>query len=642
MGTIINGVMGTLLTITGNVDRSRQIPNVNWNNIQIGSRSFSIQKGLMKKFEQNIRTDIHRIHFNIKEIVHNGTDITYISFYDTQYPNKIYSFPKASYNFVPLPDIIVPAEGLTDFDRYSHHTGEITVTIKAESDIFSRGQNENFLKINDRFAIAGSTVRGMVSTLVEVLSYSHISNIEKDTLYYYRDIRSREYTDRLKNLENVVPYYIKHSDESGYQLYPALSLNIGDLTKKWVQFRDDQNATNYSQIFSKKYILENQLTENIDNSHLKNDKEHNMVEVAMIRTGAIRGKQNNWLIGAMDESDPPEDCSEIVNKILSDDSYHFKNYFDCKKNDKLKQGVPCFALLDSNNNILTISHTPHMRIPYKYNVGKFIPSTDTKMDMLQSIFGKNDMSHAGKVYFDDFIGADNITENAQCMPKVLGSPMPTSYNHYLESQNKHSVSYNQSGRIRGHKLYWQKANANYLHHDQRSPNSQVSPIKTLSKGSTFTGTIRFTNLTDAELGALLFALDLPPDCRHKIGMGKPIGLGTVKLTVDKLTLFENERYEWLNENEPELKDGKYDQSDWSTYKKAFEEHLKKYKVDIPLWPSNGTISNKRINELYLMMRYDENENSRNAWLNATDYMELGQFQKKMILPKASEVVRRLS
>ena len=31
-------------------------------------------------------------------------------------------------------------------------------------------------------------------------------------------------------------------------------------------------------------------------------------------------------------------------------------------------------------------------------------------------------------------------------------------------------------------------------------------------------------------GALLTALDLPPPKRHKMGVGKPLGLGTVKLT----------------------------------------------------------------------------------------------------------------
>lgn len=642
MGTIINGVKGTQLTITGNVDRSKQRVKVNWNGIGIGSNFFSIEKGLMRKFEQNINHNIQTIQFNISEIVHNDTDITYISFYDTQYPNKIYSFPKASYNFVPLPEIIVPAEGLTDFDSYSHHTGEITVTIKAESDIFSRGENENFLKINDRFAIAGSTVRGMTSTLVEILSYSNISNVEKDTRFFYRDLRNSEYKDRLNHLENVLPYYIKYTEESGYELYQALDLYVKNEKKKWLRIKDNSHATNHNHIFSEKYILQNNLSDDLDAKNLRDTESQNMTKVSLIRTGFIFSKQNNWIIGAINENSIPVNCSIIINNVLSDEGYkkEFKKYFDHNINSNLTRGIPCFALLDSNGTVITLSHTPHMRIQYEHNVGTYIPDSKIETDITQSIFGKNDMTHAGKVYFDDFIGTDDIQENSQCMPKVLGSPMPTSYNHYLESQNAQSVSYNQSGRIRGHKLYWQKANADYLHHDQRSVNSQVSPVKTLKPGSTFTGTIRFTNLTDAELGALLYATDLPDDCRHKIGMGKPIGLGIVRLTVGKLTLYNDTRYDWLNSGNTDLKDGKSDLSDLSHYKNAFEAYLKTHDIDTPIWPQNDTIFNKRLYELYLLMRYDENDNSQKAWLDDTDYMELGQFQKKMILPSASEVVNR--
>jgi hypothetical protein len=51
--------------------------------------------------------------------------------------------------------------------------------------------------------------------------------------------------------------------------------------------------------------------------------------------------------------------------------------------------------------------------------------------------------------------------------------------------------------------------------------------------------IRYENLTENELGALLFVLKLPEGCAHKIGMGKPLGLGSVKIT---LTLYSSKRF----------------------------------------------------------------------------------------------------
>ena len=51
-------------------------------------------------------------------------------------------------------------------------------------------------------------------------------------------------------------------------------------------------------------------------------------------------------------------------------------------------------------------------------------------------------------------------------------------------------------------------------------------------GTTFETTLYVENVTEAELGALLWLLDLPEDCFHKIGKGKPLGLGSVRVTTD--------------------------------------------------------------------------------------------------------------
>ncbi len=66
----------------------------------------------------------------------------------------------------------------------------------------------------------------------------------------------------------------------------------------------------------------------------------------------------------------------------------------------------------------------------------------------------------------------------------------------------------------------------------RSINGWVRP------GTTFTFTVDIRNLTAVELGALLWLLDLgaDPDADpgrfHRLGLGKPLGFGSVRLTVD--------------------------------------------------------------------------------------------------------------
>ncbi len=48
----------------------------------------------------------------------------------------------------------------------------------------------------------------------------------------------------------------------------------------------------------------------------------------------------------------------------------------------------------------------------------------------------------------------------------------------------------------------------------------------------------FTNLEADELAALLLAIQLQQGMRHKIGYGKPMGLGTVSLAITKLQLVD--------------------------------------------------------------------------------------------------------
>jgi hypothetical protein len=58
--------------------------------------------------------------------------------------------------------------------------------------------------------------------------------------------------------------------------------------------------------------------------------------------------------------------------------------------------------------------------------------------------------------------------------------------------------------------------------------------------------VDYTNLTEAEMSLLLFALTLWDDTCHKAGMGKPIGLGSAKIEIVELTTLDrNARYKEL-------------------------------------------------------------------------------------------------
>jgi len=54
----------------------------------------------------------------------------------------------------------------------------------------------------------------------------------------------------------------------------------------------------------------------------------------------------------------------------------------------------------------------------------------------------------------------------------------------------------------------------------------------VNPGTTFTFRIHVRDLDEVELGALVWLLQLPGDCFHRLGLGKPLGFGSVRLEID--------------------------------------------------------------------------------------------------------------
>lgn len=93
----------------------------------------------------------------------------------------------------------------------------------------------------------------------------------------------------------------------------------------------------------------------------------------------------------------------------------------------------------------------------------------------------------------------------------------------------------------------------YLHHDQPNQGepwkSRLSTTKTdrraavrpLRAGVTFCFDIDFDNLTDRELNLLCFALRPSERFRHKIGMGKALGLGSIRIDPVSLVLIDRRK-----------------------------------------------------------------------------------------------------
>lgn len=119
--------------------------------------------------------------------------------------------------------------------------------------------------------------------------------------------------------------------------------------------------------------------------------------------------------------------------------------------------------------------------------------------------------------------------------------MPSMYRPRVERKG-----YYKNGRVAGRKFYYHARRA------VEGSKDRGVPVQQAARTYRFATTIRFMNLQDAELGALLIALgqDQEYPFALKIGGGKPIGMGTMTVSIDKIERVGNmcDRYQSYEAN----------------------------------------------------------------------------------------------
>jgi CRISPR-associated protein (TIGR03986 family) len=113
-------------------------------------------------------------------------------------------------------------------------------------------------------------------------------------------------------------------------------------------------------------------------------------------------------------------------------------------------------------------------------------------------------------------------------PEVPGGMDPSQttvggrYREYLRPR----VPVDDRGTLTGDKRRYATKAAKQRDNQNRSIEGWVTP------GTTFRFTIEVRDADDYELGALVWLLTLPDGCFHRLGFGRPLGFGSVRLDVD--------------------------------------------------------------------------------------------------------------
>ena len=564
----------------------------------------------------------------------------------------------APYNFVPLPEVVVTAvksaEDLPDHDRYDpdRYTGYFEVTLTTMSPVYVRcpltrqefdldEQNKDrngrpidtqtrytdrikntpdFFYTRDRNqpVIPGSSLRGMLRSVLEIVSYGKVPWITEKNLFfrtlddtaigrYYRSrMTGKVETGFLKRKADG--YVIKVCRMARVQR-TLLSNRLGDLYEGHGPNKTPRWNGQPRQWISVWVRLSNNGKFVKEICYNQPAERNGWQKGILVITGDVPGKKKEFVFLLPDpnaeEIPVPE---KLIERFHDDDQItqwqerafpKDKPEPNCRdRNGMLRRnppepGDPVFFLRE-NGQLTFFGRAQMFRLPYTKRPIDLVPPELRRpedIDYAEALFGfvrtreeLEDMkqrgvvseippqgdkrrAYAGRVFVTDAVLEEGQTDfwlsSNPITPKILATPKPTAFQHYLTQQepdDKNKLDHYDSPPphdtvIRGHKRYWHQGlstnqgltldqiRCQIMETSRILPNStQHTQFRPIKPGVRFKFRIYFENLSERELGALCWTLHPLGDPRktycHHLGMGKPLGMGAVKL---EATLYLTDR-----------------------------------------------------------------------------------------------------
>lgn len=436
----------------------------------------------------------------------------------------------APYNFVRYePSAVVPApEG--EEGRWS---GEIVCRLTAETPLLVCGRQVKdasgittcaFQKVNGVPVIPGTAIKGMLRSCMEILSFSGLRPVSKKRLFW-RTVAELKY--RALFPEGVRGGFLrKHGAD--FSIIPVE-----------VEKRD---------------------------RHAPEEDGWKKVLTGGIRTRfkgmPVESGSYFFRLPEKDAEASPLD-RDIVLRLLDQLTPSQEKRWPKEERQRRLAGYPGLPVFyrEKDGEIVELGFCRYFRVRYEYSPHDLAwpdPAVEKVRDFARAIFGhaEKNSSRAGRVAVESFQVHGQAWLDGQPVQVVGAGPKPTCTPFYLvqdparvevisdgEKNTRQSMkNYNdKDARLRGRKLYW--------HHDvdrdlfpAGNDNEKVAVrLLPLAPGASGEFAIRVDRLSDIELGCLLEALELNPDCRHKLGMGKPLGFGSVKVEIRQARLADVRR-----------------------------------------------------------------------------------------------------
>lgn len=596
---------------------------------------------------------------------------------NSRYPSTPAS---ASYNFVRLPSQVIPAEfydgnfeGVTKdvMDAYRDHvtqtgthTGYIDLTITTETPLFIGGPSKQedttpleFYGGQNNPTIPGSSLKGMVKEIFKIVTASSFRPYQRgtglgdfeDRYLYFRDIASaikplkEYYASRMMNpIKNsaglstpkATPGFIIQTVNNEYYAVPSVAKKI------------------YYE--AEKALLSKQRTPSIDWTHT----------YVNIHVGAMSSKRTFMRItkpcnfdkripihqSCIDSyaDDKNRGTLDLLDKKIGKSGEAAKEY---THSADVKFVVPCY-FTEKGGTVEHFGHGRYYRIAYDLKISAHLPNSleqhNNGVDLCDSVFGYGD-NWAGRVSFSDAHVQGTLKMCPSDYPHPLMGPNPTSFQLYLDQNVDDHNTYNHWGHehasLRGYKMYWHQPLAKAKNWTRTAEEKEIKgtrKIRPVDRGVTFTSRIHFERLSDVEIGALLMSLNLDQysggqrRTYYKLGMGKSIGFGSVKLDTEVTIFDNNSRYAVL------FADGAWNTGKSTTDSKHYVQAFTSYRDDA--LGTDKPAYNAMLDDLYMMMDWNiaNGPNAAKNWNEGISMMTIKnnkmderiKYRSKLDMPKS--------
>jgi len=515
---------------------------------------------------------------------------------------------KAPYNFVPLAEDVVFPDWA---NRVSHDvpfedgvSGVLELELEAHTPVCvgsTQGQDKvirPFQLPGGIFAIPGSSIKGMLRNVLEIVSFSKMGLVDRDRRFAVRDLSGggRFYRDQLtkpvgnNTYRSLARTGWLYQDEHGWYIVPCKMSRVerSDLLNYCPSERHDEleRCFNAYKIPSKnKYVawgedrLEISFTPGPEEEHrmsnnkgnlrfsLAGDLGHGSTRGTLVFTGQPSPNKHREFIfygeTAGERFEVPKDVrwNFILNHSNERGERHAGGDPDPNEEwgywkGKLNQGnrVPVFYLLDSEGKVDSLGLAQMYRLAYKLSIGQAIDNTSknhgpdsSKLDMADLVFGQvaagtKGSTLKGRAQVGIFV-AEGKVKTTGVIKGVLSSPKPTYYPNYISQEGAgrdYKTLMDRDAKIRGWKRYPVR-NSSVTPPGPGSDQQRVtSKWICVEKGTAFEGRIVVHNLRPVELGALLWTIDFggSKNLCHSLGKAKPFGFGAVRLRLKGTDLYK--------------------------------------------------------------------------------------------------------